>query len=294
MILQSGFKSQIKNLVTLIGVRNFQAASSLSTLENVQFEYRNFIRQLQKRVPGGEPGRTNLATNFAAAKQLRNYFVNNSCLDDKTQGGAITEAADPTANVKERLILRALEEIALYSPEHKTLFDTLITDIFIMPSDVAKAGSTSMAIGVVWANPRVDYALHDVMEILIHELTHHAMFIDEIRHTHYQYAAISNKATWAYSAILRTPRPLDKVLHSIVVATEILLLRQQLIGHPVCPRVHPPSATMYKQLSDAISSVESVLRTSGPHQQILKPRALEILANARKHSSRMPSHLSDV
>lgn len=49
------------------------------------------------------------------------------------------------------------------------------------------------------------------------------MFLDELRYSHYAYARILDPSTYARSAILNIDRPLDKVLHSIVVAVEILL-----------------------------------------------------------------------
>ncbi|MGN5478871.1 hypothetical protein ACTMU2_23380 [Cupriavidus basilensis] len=134
--------------------------------------------------PGGRPGTPAFVTDVETAHRFRTLFVNDSLLDDKAQASVIAEVGDPEAEGKCNLIARALEELSLYSEDHRVLFDTVITDIFILPSSLAKAGSTSQAIGVIWANPRINYTLHDVMEMLVHELTHHAMFLDEVRYSH--------------------------------------------------------------------------------------------------------------
>lgn len=282
MILQFGFESQIDNLLTLIGTIDLNKVKKIKTLKEVQTEYHLLIQKMQRRTPGGEPGTVNVITDFDKAKALRPLFVNDSLLDDKMQADVITETKDDEANEKKALILRAIHELGLYSEVHKALFDTLITDIFILPSALAKAGSTSQAIGVIWANPKMTYSQHDMVEILVHEMTHHAMFIDEVRYVHYSYSAVTDKSTWARSAILNVPRPLDKVLHSAVVATEVLLMRANYIGHPVLTKVHPPTNVMLTQLRDAIASTEKVLLRYKGARKIFTDRANEIFDNVRQ------------
>jgi len=281
MILQFGVQAQIENLVTLIGTRNITVARSLTTLAQVQAEYQTFIERFQQRIPGGQPGAADFVTDVEAAKRLRLLFTNDSLLDDKAQAEVIAEAREPNAAAKQSLIARALDELGLYSQDHRVFFDTVITDILILPSHVARAGSTSQAIGVIWTNPRTDYTLHDVIELLVHELTHQAMFIDEVRYSHYNYGAVVDQTTWARSAILNVSRPLDKVLHSVVVATEILLLRDQCLGHPIRPAVHPPTPVMICQLQDALSSVEEKLNEAANHLAIFSHRAWKIFESVK-------------
>lgn len=105
------------------------------------------------------------------------------------------------------------------------------------------------------------------------------MFLDELRYTHYSYSRVLKQSTWARSAILNVARPLDKVLHSIVVAIEVLLFRDGYLGHPVNPRVHPPTRVMIEQLRDSISSTEQAIARD---KTIFHARANELLENARK------------
>lgn len=287
MILQYGVRSQFDNLVALIATQGFGAARSITTLGQVQSLYRTFLAGLQERTPGGRPGTPAFVTDAEAAHRFRALFINDSLLDDKAQATVIAEVEDPEAGGKCNLIARALEELSLYSEDHRVLFDTVITDIFILPSSVAKAGSTSQAIGVIWANPRINYTLHDVMEMLVHELTHHAMFLDEVRYSHYNYASVLDQSTWARSAILNVPRPLDKVLHSAVVATEILLLRERTLGHPVSPLVHPPTPAMLCRLEETLLDMDARLHERRAQQAIFRDRALEILENVRQHARQL-------
>jgi hypothetical protein len=140
-------------------------------------------------------------------------------------------SAEETAKKEIRLV-RAIDELALYSEDHSVLFNMIVTDILVSPSRLARGGSTSQAIGAIWANPDPTFTINDVMEILVHELTHHTMFLDELRYGHYFYSNVIDRSSWARSAILKSVRPLDKVLHSIVVAVEVLLFRCRCIWTP--------------------------------------------------------------
>ncbi|SCU73312.1 conserved hypothetical protein [Cupriavidus necator] len=282
MILQFGMQFQISNLVTLIGAQDLSTARSLTSIGDIQRAYHHFIEHLQNRRPSGSPGVTRIITSATEANQFRSVFTNDSLLDDKKQSEVIRTCKDAEATEKRSLLKRALKELALYSNEHRILFDTVITDIFILPSEIARAGSTSSALGVIWANPKMQYSLHDVIEMLVHELTHHAMFLDELRHAHYDYKAMLDKRTWAQSAILHVSRPLDKVLHSAVVATEILLLREQILGHPVRPAIHPPTLKLMRYVGETLASVDAVLHSKSLSSGIFLDRAFEILENVKR------------
>lgn len=110
--------------------------------------------------------------------------------------------------------------------------------------------------------------------MIVHELTHQLMFIDELCSPHYNYPLLFNMQNWPISSILNTYRPFDKVLHSAVVAMEILLLRHRYIGHAQDSAVHPPTEILKSQLEKTLVSMEYVLSRD---RHILKARGLEII-----------------
>ncbi len=278
MILQTGFQKQIETVITLARAADIEGSQHYSSVTELKRGYRELLQSLGQRdvrVGAMEPS---FITDAEDAEKMRAFFSNDSLLDDKAQAKVINERQDDEAHEKEIRLVRALSELDLYSAEHSTLLNTVITDIFIMPSGVARGGSTSQAIGMIWANPKVSYTITDVIEIMVHELTHHTMFLDELRYTHYSYSRVLDRSTWAHSAILNVARPLDKVLHSIVVAIEVLLFREVYLGHPVNPRVHPPTGLMIEQLEHSISSTEQAVTRD---ENLFRPRAMELLGNAR-------------
>lgn len=279
MILQTSLSTLVETIVALSGAVDLESSKSFRTLGDLKKGYRGFLASLGQRdidVAGDQPA---WVTKPDEASKLRSYFSNDSLLDDKAQAVVIGESQDHECAKKQERLAAALQELALYSPAHAEIFAAVITDIFVLPSSVAKGGSTSQAIGVIWANPKVTYTTSDIVEILVHELTHHTMFLDELRYTHYSYSQVLDRSTWAHSAILNVARPLDKVLHSIVVAVEVLLFRAKFLGHPVSPRVHPPTEIMIGQLRDSISSTEKAIQTS---TAVFRARATELLENAKQ------------
>lgn len=97
--------------MTLIGTIYLDKVKKIATLKEAKSEYHSLIQEMQKRLPGGEPGTVNAITHFEKEKALRPLFVNNSLLDDKTQAAAITELKDDEATDKMALILRAIHEL---------------------------------------------------------------------------------------------------------------------------------------------------------------------------------------
>lgn len=159
-----------------------------------------------------------------------------------------------------------------------------------MPSDCARGGSTSAALGVIWANPKLSYRIPDVVEFLMHELVHHAMFVDELCYGHYDYDLILSKDRWANSAILHVGRPVDKVLHSLVVASEILAFRNNVLGHPADPKVHPPSTELIKQAQASLMSLRQVVdRELQEGLVLLLPRAHKLLLCVEQTLNSMPT-----
>lgn len=65
--------------------------------------------------------------------------------------------------------------------------------------------------------------------------------------------------SWARSALLKVPRPVDKVIHSIIVATEIVMFSERFLGHPATPLVHPPTPKILTQIAAPLQSVQDMI-----------------------------------
>lgn len=279
MILQTSHLDLMNTVLTLVETSRPDAGRNCRSLDQVRAGYRRFLRSLKQRQIDTASREISFITEHSATAALRDYFANDSLLDDRQQAEVIGHAPDDRTAQKLTRLDCALHEVSLYSRDYLDFLKTIITDIFILPSDKARAGSTSQAIGLIWMNPRPTYTLPDIIEMLVHEFTHHAMFLDEMKHSHYSYERVRDRSTWARSAILNIARPLDKVLHSIVVSTEVLLFRDSFLGHPAAPRVHPPTNQLALQLKTSLAEAEASVRA---HPDVLSERGKYVLANAHR------------
>ena len=154
-----------------------------------------------------------------------------------------------------------------------------IQRVFCAPCDTAYGGTTSTAVGVIWADPRTTWTSRDFWEFLLHETVHNLLYLDNLRYTHYLNGReMAKSANFVPSAIRAIARPLDKVLHSIVVATEILALRYALSRDHSPSEIHPASETLIAQTEASIRAVDELPTTA----IILSSRMLEIHDNCRR------------
>lgn len=203
---------------------------------------------------------------------IETFAANETALDDRNQGNAIKIAGGIPAHAEDS-ILHGLSFLLKTSELHYQFLDSFIETIFIEDSDVASGGSTSDAVGLIWSNPHPKFTSLDMAEFFVHELTHNLLFLDEWVHPHYDYSVIMNEDTWCKSAILRTRRPVDKVVHSLVVAAELVLYRKMHSGEPAEPRAHPPSADIVVAIESSIMDLRRLPNSSS----FIYPRVWRLL-----------------
>ncbi|EOR10387.1 aKG-HExxH-type peptide beta-hydroxylase [Acinetobacter genomosp. 15BJ] len=281
MILQTSISEQIQNIVLMMARKYAGDTKNLSSISDLKTMYRRYLKETQGREASDSENLV-ITDNFEKSSAMAKEFNGEvqSTLDDMGQASIIIIEESIDSGLKRKKVENALEELGLFSSDHYSLLQMIITDIFILPSHGTRGGSSTDGIGLIWANPKETYPLFDVVEFLVHELTHHCMFIDEQRYGHYDYDTILKKENWAESAILKKPRPVDKVLHSIVVSLEIILFRDSVTGHPVKPKVHPPTQMLINQIKTAIKSLQHTIAINENKGQIvLQERAKNILTN---------------
>lgn len=172
---------------------------------------------------------------------------------------------DATRQHKANLAAEALSTVMDKDEDFAIVFSLAIHAIFVRPSRPtpggvtgSHGGSSSASIGSIWLTVMDKVRPIDLMEMFVHELTHHLLFIDELNRPQFNYSEISRSENFAHSAILRKRRPLDKVIHSIVVATEILSARRRYLHHDGETVIHPPTDAMAQELLTSIRSVEAL------------------------------------
>ncbi|MGQ7249333.1 aKG-HExxH-type peptide beta-hydroxylase [Halomonas sp. V046] len=152
-------------------------------------------------------------------------------------------------------------------------FQFLVTYLMFPSTRFALGGTDSAAIGSIFVSRPRQYANRDLYELLVHEFTHTAMFVDELGAPHYaNERLLARQENFAVGAISGLRRPLDKVLHSLAVASEIFLHREACIGHPKGPSVHPLTPDL---IAGALRCAQSLLDHEH-RDSVLGERGLEI------------------
>jgi hypothetical protein len=110
-------------------------------------------------------------------------------LNDLNQEDVVSDTyAFDTLRMRTQKVRQALVRLLTLDDDFSSVFDIVIHSIFVRPSKPAKVahgshgGSSSASIGSIWLAVGDQVGERDIVEMLVHELTHHLMFIDELNH----------------------------------------------------------------------------------------------------------------
>jgi len=254
-----GKDETIKNVYRL--ARLHDAESTLTDFDSLRIGYLSLLAEKQSHMPVNftpDP----FIRDPAIESKLVAAFSRNVVLNDLHQEQVIAPAADSIErDARLDRANKALEDLFSKDDDLRFVFELVMHSIFCRPSNrtdlgqLAHGGTSSGAIGCTWLS-LVDQVSHNnLMEMYVHELTHNLLFIDELSFEQFDYDEIAKPENFARSAILLKQRPLDKVIHSIVVSTEILMARQSFLGCPDDLSVHPESDVLAHNALLAIDSL---------------------------------------
>jgi len=271
-----GYEETVRNVYR--AAYPFTGGREIRTSGELRACYLDFLQGHQPYMPVNRSEDV-FVTDPETESALVKAYGHNATLNDLRQSEIIGEPY-PTdvRSAKIALAREALDEFRNLDDTLGAIFDLMIHSIVVRPSNrplgrASHGGSSSGALGTIWMaiSPKLTRA--DMVEIFLHELTHHLLFIDERSHPHFDYGLISLEENRAFSAILNMIRPVDKVLHSIVVATELVLGRRRFLPDAHGRTVHPPTA---KMIADALTAHASITGLKSA-EMVLRPRAREIL-----------------
>jgi hypothetical protein len=271
-----GFEESILNAYRV--AQPFVGEREAGTTTALRESYLDFLEEHQPYMPVNR-AEDLVIVDEAVESRLVAAYSHNAALNDLRQSEIIGEPY--RGEPKERKVAQAraaLEEFRSLDDELTALFDLTIHSLVIRPSNTADGrasygGSSSAAMGVIWLSLGDTVTQRDIVEMLLHELTHHLLFLDEHNYPHYDYDLIVREENRAYSAILNLHRPMDKVVHSIVVATELILGRRSFLPADGECVVHPSTEKLTRETLAAYESVMALPNVG----EVVRPRALEII-----------------
>ena len=256
---------------------------SIEDQKDLKRAYEACLRSYQPHIPSRAIEQQLFVEDDQIEQTLINQFnIPDLLLDDRQKGQLINNRySQEEKNLRKLKSTNAIEILAQRDPLIAEVLNLAINHIFFADSKT-NGGTTSAAVGVIWSSNKLTWTEIDTAEFLVHELTHNLAFIDELCHKYFcNYILLSNKENFAFSAILNTARPLDKVIHSIFVAFEILSLRKRLFSDICTFKAHPPTHILEAQMLQAIDSVLSLSNKD----ELLTPHLLDLLSQCKSRTA---------
>lgn len=277
-----GISHNIENIYRLAAP--FLQGEDIETIADLKPAYLKFLKSVHPDFPIAA-GDEIIVRDPVRAQSLAGAF-SASRLNDLYQErmvGAFYQ--DEELEKKASMINRSLSKLKEIKPDLAELFELSVHSILLCGSEKnqenssAHGGTTNKCIGLIWLNLKNEMTEQNIIEMLIHELTHTLVFLDELNFEHFNYDNISRKEYWAVSSILKRQRPMDKVIHSVLVSMEILYARKNYLPYTSEEGlVHPLTSTLTKNVENSLSSVldHPLL------PEVCLPRAIELMKNAKE------------
>ncbi|WP_338637130.1 aKG-HExxH-type peptide beta-hydroxylase [Spirobacillus cienkowskii] len=268
-----GLKPNLKNIITICKTQFQDKEINTLNLKDVFYkslsQYRNnvYVNFSNNKFINNRVVEDEFCKIFKSESNLTDIkidFVNDSAIEDINEINRINDFYNSA-------IMR-LKEL---NQEWFDLFDLAIHSIFTKPSRRCGGGTTSAALGVIWLDPRPHWQLYDLMELLIHELTHNLLFYHELNNLIFNNNDdITKIENYSISSILKIKRPLDKVYHSIIVSSEIICAREILkFLKQDKYSVHPPTKDLYDSTMIAFKEIRKLKNL----KELLTKNAIELL-----------------
>ena len=281
MLSLYGRDQAIRNVCCLARIE--RPLETFGTLGELRAGYLDFLDHHQRgTTTNREEGF--LVDDHQLEEKLASAFTEGA-LNDLNQADVLGAPFDAENHrAKSELARQALSAVLELDDDFASVFSLVIHSIFVRPSKPAPGirgshgGSSSASIGAIWLTVADSIQLLDIMEMYVHEMCHHLLFIDELNHPQFNYAEIAKRENFARSAILRISRPLDKVIHSIVVAAELLESRRRFLNNSGRTLIHPPSPELAANGLTAVSSVRELPNLP----DLITPHLAEVVAHCHE------------
>ena len=239
-----GIQEVIKPILTLS--KPYLKANEKITPENLQLAFRKYL----------------IKNQYLKEKSDESPFIltAENKIEDYLKVLEVETLLKPKANISLSRYIKYLNEfIETQESTLVSIFKLLVHKvIFTNNAKHSGCASSQKAIGVIWIQPENHWTKQDLYEAIIHEMTHTIINIDELVYGHYKDKNLiqRDKTTWVNSAIRDEKRPLDAVLHSILVSIEIYLFRKNRSGYSDEFTLHPSTEQLVIQTSNSLKEIK--------------------------------------
>jgi hypothetical protein len=253
------FERVAKSVYALSG--NIHGGREVRDVQDLVYSWRVFLG----RTYNGFRARNSndiLVWDAQEEEELSAAFGSTDANGNPDQERGILGDAYPASVRKEKLelVAKAIGSLKTSAPHYSEILELCVHSIIVRDANGVggpKAHSSSGAdsVGIIWLSCLDGVTELDLQELLIHELVHQLLFIEDYLYQEFDYDRMSEIGNFGLTAISLTPRPLDIAIHSLVVASELLIARDRWIGEPETPTVHPKSASIRETIVKSRDSI---------------------------------------
>lgn len=282
----NGYENIIKSIYKISKTKDFKR--KIDNFDQLKKAYLDFLQSY----------RPNLAINYSKDLIITDKKIEDNLsqafakseLDDLNQSNVIGDQhSDSEKEEKILLVREALNDLLSLDANFTKIFNLAIHSIFVRKDSrenserMTHGGSSSGAIGVIWVSCEDKIRKEDLVEIFIHEITHTLVFIDELNTKQFYYSEMIKEENYARSAILLYNRPMDKVVHSIIVGTEILMSRESFLQYSNKVQVHPNSKILAKNI---ILACESIFALKN-YEKVVTQRTIDLVCECKDYCDKL-------
>lgn len=159
---------------------------------------------------------------------------------------------DPAPDEQLRRCREGWQHLGAREVSYTQIASLLTHTVFTVTTSWTGSMSDRKAIGATLVIPGMRWEENDVAEAIVHEFTHTALFLDERVNGHF-YAGADEIVL--NSAIRKDERTLPAVVHSLLVAVELLSWRQRHCSDDTTFHLHGPTLHLVRKARDSYKSV---------------------------------------
>src|SRR3990167_3852890 len=238
--------------------------------------YRQFIAHHQPHTPTGDHAAALFSANNDHHSIMPNFFANEAVFaDEHDTDFHKAHAPYQDALTRSQALQSAFQSLKQQDADFCFLFELLVNKVISSPEPTPGFSATNPKFqGIIFMMQDIIGTERGLKELMVHEFTHTALFLDERRHQYYtDYQLLEQKEHYIEAAISGLFLPIDRSLHSTIVSTEIFLLREKLLGHPTTLDGHPPTEKILKKTRTTLRRLQNhpIIPT------LFTPRAHELL-----------------
>jgi len=242
---------------------------------DLKLAHQKFLRSLQPHCPILNPEQLFYA-DCESEMAFENYFIREE-IEYKHPALAVNLSELLYKNPLHRKLSleQGLEQLSIDDPVFVALFKLTMNIVFCTTSN--RLGGTSVNprfIGVMCAHQDMNAERLAIPELFIHEFTHQALFLDDLRYGHYHHELMKEPKAFCdihYNGA-NYPVSLHRCLHSLIVNAEVLMARDAFIGHQ--PRIsqHLPSCELIHRANIYLAAINDNRYALA----VMKDRAMEL------------------